>query len=102
MDKYSDFEFLGTHPMDFGEKNNDGTCSVSDVRKFNLQNMINNNKTENSLVLNLDKSNQSGSHWVCMFIDILLNKIYYWDSYGMDPDKEVFDFVNKIKNSVKK
>jgi hypothetical protein len=102
MEKHPEFEFLGTHPMDFAAKNSDGTCSVSDVCSFNLKDFINNNKTKIGLVLNLDKSHQSGSHWVCMFIDINLNKIYYWDSYGMEPEREVYNFSNKIKKQGQK
>ena len=95
-DKFNNFKFLGTHPMDFALKENN-QCSVSNLCKFNLSDMIKYNKEKLGLVLNLDKSHQSGSHWVCLFIDIKLKKIYYWDSYGVKPDKEVYDFVNEIK-----
>lgn len=95
-DKFSNFKFLGTHPMDFALKVNN-KCSVSNLCKFKLNDYISNNINKLGLVLNLDKSHQSGSHWVCLFVDIKLNKIYYWDSYGVKPDKEVYDFVNVIK-----
>ena len=101
IDKYDNFYFLGTHPMDFAEKNEDDSCKVSNICQFNLKEFIDQDIDKLGLVLNLDKSHQSGSHWVCIFIDIKLSNIYYWDSYGVKPEKEVFDFVNVIKTQGK-
>ena len=101
MTKFSNFYFLGTHPMDFAEKNSDNTCKVSELCKFSLSDFVNEGLNKLGLVLNLDKSHQSGSHWVCIFIDIDSNNIYYWDSYGVEPEKEVYDFVNTIKTQGK-
>ena len=44
--------------------------------------------TENEcLVLNTDNSENSGTHWTCLFIK--KNKLYYFDSFGFEPPLEV-------------
>ena len=96
MNKFNNFVYLGTVPMDFDDQKY-GRCLVSDICKFKLTDYINQNVDKLGVVFNLDKSHQSGSHWVCMFIDIKLNNIYYWDSYGVKPDNEVIKLANKIK-----
>lgn len=46
-----------------------------------------------ALVANLDRSNSSGSHWVCMYIQN--GKGEYFDSYGLAPMLDEFtDFLN--------
>ena len=44
------------------------------------------NKNE-CLILNIDHSNNNGTHWTCLFIK---NGVaYYFDSYGFEPPLEV-------------
>jgi Ulp1 family protease len=50
--------------------------------------------------MNLDKSNQPGSHWVAVYIDALKDKaIEYYDSYGRDPPKQ---FLKQLKALIEK
>ena len=42
-------------------------------------------------VLNLNLSNESGSHWTCWF-KINRDK-YYFDSFGLPPPKELVDYL---------
>jgi hypothetical protein len=44
------------------------------------------------LVLNLDHSNNDGTHWTCLFIKN--EEMYYFDSYGYPPPLEVEDYYN--------
>ena len=46
-----------------------------------------------SFIINLDKSSDPGSHFVCIYID--KEKLEYMDSYGMEP------FLPRIKNFVR-
>ena len=58
-------------------------------------------KGNKPIILNYQNSNQSGSHWVC------LNKNtgsgtkpgFYFDSYGIIPPKEVFEYLDDFKYS---
>lgn len=53
-------------------------------------------------ILNTDISNQPGKHWVALFVD--KNTIYYFDSYGGDPFKDVYlsRFIELVGNRRKK
>ena len=48
------------------------------------------NKIESGIV-NLDDSTGPGQHWVCYFINN--NESFYFDSYGLEPPNEVFDYL---------
>lgn len=57
-------------------------------------------KKRMGFVMNLDKSNQPGSHWVAVYIDADRDKsIEYYDSYGKEPPKS---FLKQIKSLVNK
>ena len=42
-------------------------------------------------VLNLNLSNESGSHWTCWFK--IKNHKYYFNSFGLPPPKELIDYL---------
>ena len=42
-------------------------------------------------VLNLNLSNESGSHWTCWFK--IKNDKYYFNSFGLTPPKELIDYL---------
>lgn len=54
-----------------------------------------------SLLINLDKENQKGSHWVGIFAEGLKKTIYYFDSYAMEPVKEVKNFLNEFPKIIR-
>lgn len=54
------------------------------------------------LVLNIDHSNNEGTHWTCLFIKY--DKLLYFDSYGFEPPLEVLEYYkgeNRFYNSFK-
>jgi len=56
------------------------------------------NKKKMGFVMNLDKSNKKGSHWVAVYIDTDKDRsVEYYDSYGDEPSK---DFMKKIKEVI--
>ena len=90
------FYFYGAVPMDFNK------CSVSNLCSFDLNSHLNNNKNKIGIVFNTDPSTKGGKHWISMYIDLggyNLNEpsIYYFDSYGKKPSKNVQRLINKIK-----
>ena len=95
--KYPTFEFIGPVPMDFDTKIGFGQCVIDELCKIDLQQLIEKNKTNIGVIFNLDKHTQQGSHWVAMHCSIDNNEIYYWDSYGMKPEKEVVILMNRLK-----
>lgn len=50
-------------------------------------------------VFNIDPSDKPGQHWVAMYIDTRKGheSIDYWDSYGVRPQKEIREYIKKLK-----
>lgn len=94
---YPHFKFLGVHPIDFMDRTQN-TCISPNMCNLKLSK----DKTHYGLVINLDRHNQSGSHWVSVFIDNTKNTIYYYDSVGNPPSKNIQDFVKYMNKTHKK
>jgi hypothetical protein len=98
--KYPTFKFFGASPIDFDLKNNTGSCVVNSLCKLNLRQLI---KGRNpsvdfiGVVFNLDKHNESGSHWVSLFVNIPKGEINFWDSFAVNPPPEVSALMKKIQ-----
>ena len=115
QEKHSHFAFLGVFPVDFalkhkGSKGNQNSnssqnnesayCIVQNMCNFNLQDLINNSKTSFGIILNLDRHDQPGSHWVALYCcwDPTSKKygICYYDSTGHKPPKAVATFMKTV------
>lgn len=92
------FYFSGVYPIDFFKY-----TDYPIIEFLNNKFKINNKKYDYfGLILNHDKRNMGGSHWVSMFVDIPKLTIYYYDSVGEKPKKlhyEFFDMLSKIVNT---
>ena len=88
--KYKDFKFLGTVPIDFDAISNLG---ISDL---NLGKLIKDGKSKIGLVFNLDESHQAGSHWVSFFSNLKEGQVYFFDSYGMRPEFRIRKFMRRV------
>ena len=87
---YKDFLFLGAIPNDFEE------VPILGLSNINFSNFVKNGKTKIGMVINLDKHDESGSHWVALYTDLINYKLYYFDSVGKKPGKRIKKFNNKI------
>ena len=98
---YTDFKFLGVHPLDFATKEN-GYCIGKNMCTFDIRNL--GKKKQFALVINLDYHNESGSHWVAIYCSLYPRKpnfgIYFYDSTGNPPLKEIEKFMSIIKENV--
>ena len=90
--KYNDFVFLGALPNDFEE------LPVLGLSNINFDDFVEDGKTKIGMVINLDTHNQSGSHWVALYTDLVKNQLYYFDSIGNKPGPRIKRFNNKILN----
>jgi hypothetical protein len=52
-------------------------------------------KKDFSCIINLEDSNEDGSHWVALYNDKNENFTEYFDSYGMKPALQTIRFVKK-------
>ena len=95
--KHPDFIFIGPVPIDFNYRISFGMCISNELCNFNLEKFINSGKKRLGVVFNLDPHYMSGSHWVAMFFDANTGGIYFFDSYGIKPKKEILQFMEIIK-----
>jgi len=97
---HADFHFIGPLPIDFQLYKN-GNCVGRyfdpSACPFQIDQFKKKNKERIGIVLNLDKHDEPGSHWVSLFIDFTREKICYYDSVGTAPPSEIWAFVDFLK-----
>jgi hypothetical protein len=103
-EKYKDFWFIGVFPIDFAEKDEYGYCVSPDMCSFDVAKVLERKKKRFGMVLNLDRHDQSGSHWVSVYCGLDPKKpnfgIYYYDSVAYPPPKQVASFLRLIEKQV--
>ena len=100
--KYPNFRFLGASPIDYDTKIYNNDCVWDDLCKFNLKNELDNNITKIGVVFNLDKHDKPGSHWVAVYIDTKKKEIYFFCSYGSNPNRQTNKFCKNVQKQAKK
>jgi len=94
---YPDFVFLGAVPIDCP------TLSFCQLHNIDLKKMYKNGIRQVGIIFNLDRHNQSGSHWTAFFIDLKkYMDVTYYDSYGQEASAEIKSFANKVMKDIKK
>ena len=88
--KYKDFKFMGAVPIDFDDLPQLGIkdLDLSDVEKEGISKL--------GFVFNLDEHYKSGSHWVGLYSDLKENQVYFFDSYGIAPDRRIRKLMRKL------
>ena len=64
-------------------------------------------ETKIGIVFNTDPSTKDGQHWISLYMDLGKHNndfpgIYYFDSFGRKPPKEIKDLIKKTQNQGKK
>lgn len=99
------YAFLGVFPIDFVEEDKFGRCLYSHLCSIDMQKYINKKINYLGLITNMDKHDQSGSHWTSTFIIIdPLNKSYgahYYDSVARPIPLKIKKFIYSVKNKLK-
>jgi|UniRef100_A0A6C0IML6 hypothetical protein len=95
---YPNFKFIGPTPIDFDSKPYllDNSCVWKDLCNIQLKDYIHNKIDKIGIIFNLDKHDQSGSHWVSMFINLKQKFIYYFDSAVNPIPPEIIALKNKL------
>lgn len=108
LEKYSNaekyqYKYLGTKPIDFAVKQNN-TCSFDSDCRVDISALIKNKYKYAGMVLNLDKHNESGSHWVSLFICLDPKSktygIYYYDSVSESMPNIVLQYIKDIQQQL--
>ena len=88
--KYKDFKFLGAVPMDFNN------LDVLGINKLDLKDLYNKGIKRIGIIFNLDEHWQSGSHWVAGFADLEKGQSFFYDSYGVAPDRRARELLRRF------
>jgi hypothetical protein len=95
------YTFLGVFPIDFTVASVNGVCLYSEFCNINIKDYIKHGKRFIGFITNLDKHDESGSHWTSTFIviDPILQTYgaYYYDSTGNDIPSYLNNFLQDIK-----
>ena len=92
--KYPDFIFLGTVPIDF-------ETHLDDFKNIDFSDIEKHGKHKLGMIINLDRHDQSGSHWVSLFSDLQKGSIYFSDSTGTEPNEQISHFIQRIYKYIK-
>lgn len=98
-DKDKTFEYLATTPVDYDYivDKSTNTCYEEILCKFDLKSSIASGKYKYAAVFNLDKHDESGSHWISLFINTQLGIIMFFDSANGSIPAEVAEFIKNVK-----
>lgn len=110
MKQYEDsdkqFKFMGVFPIDFAAKTKSGSCIAQQMCEMDLKKLWKQKIKKIGMVFNTDKHNESGSHWISLFIGLNPKGknfgVFYYDSVAMKPQKEIQVFMQKIKKEIAK
>ncbi len=94
--KYPDFKFIGAFPIDFAELTN------LPINNINFDEMLKKNIIRYGVIFNTDPHYKGGAHWISLYFDLKKKQIYFSDSVGNEPDKEIQQYINKIDEYIKK
>lgn len=97
---YKNFEFIGPTPIDFDTKlpEKGEKCVWEELCNLSLEKKWKEGKDKIGIIFNLDKHDQSGSHWVSLFVDLKDRFIFYYDSAGND----IPDEIDKLRERLMK
>jgi hypothetical protein len=94
---HKDFDFMGPSPINFNTRKMYGECVWEELCKFNLAKFMKKGKKKLGIIFNTDPDYKPGQHWISMFVNIPKKKIFFFDSTGDPPPKEVKHLMNEIK-----
>jgi len=79
--KYFDFYYLGTMPSDFYK------YIPVNFKKILSSPLV-------GIIFNLDTFYDTGSHWTSLYIDNKKYEMFYFDSFGKEPNKYIYKFIS--------
>lgn len=108
-EKFPTFEFLGPSPSDYSAPKLAGMCVWEELCHFNLKKYVDSGTNKIGVIFNTDPHTEYGAHWVSLFINIdagngagngatnkANNFIFFFDSTGDRPQKEIREFIKTV------
>ena len=96
-EKNSNYKYLGAVPIDFDKKLSPGFCVINELCNLNIKKLYLSGIRYIGAVFNLDPHDKPGSHWVSLFINLINGGIYFFDSYGHKPPKQVSILMERVR-----
>jgi hypothetical protein len=98
---YPSFSFIGPSPIDFDKKKLFGQCVWNELCNFNLESYIKKGKNKIGIIFNTDPHYLDGSHWICLFVNVKKNFIFFFDSNADRTPTQIIKLVKKIQKQAK-
>ena len=100
---YSYFAFIGPSPIDYNTKLEDDNCVCPKLCNINIETYLHPKDgkspiTKLGIVFNLDPHYKRGSHWVALFVDMVEDFIFYFDSTAAKIPKLIRQLVKTIQS----
>lgn len=104
-EEFPSFKFLGVHPIDFAARTTyNNQCISPVICSLDVKLSIKNKKTKIGIVFNLDRHDQSGSHWVTLVCELSIEDknfgCHYIDSTGAPVPPQIYTLMLNIKDQV--
>ena len=99
---YPCFRFIGPTPIDFDKHLYNDKCVWDDLCNFDIGNFIKDGISKIGIIFNTDPHDKSGAHWISLFINLKKKFIFFFDSNGTKPPKEVKEFCNRVVSQAMK
>ena len=99
---YPEFQLLGPTVLDYDFVEDDGACVEEDVCHFKLDDLLQQKKTMLSIIFNLSKHDEPGTHWTTLFVDCNNKFIYYYDSALNPVPAQITKFRKEIMRQGKR
>ena len=96
--KHKHFKFGGAIPRDVLKIKYPLMNTNIIIKDLELRDLLDKNKYILAYIYNLDESWQSGSHWVALYCNFKTCEIYFFDSYGIRPHKDIRNMIRKLAN----
>lgn len=98
---HPDFAFLGVHPRDFADLDH---ASGAAMREVPIKEYLATGIRHAGAIMNLDKNDQAGSHWVACFLSLDPTRpmygAYYYDSVARPPPQEIATWMVNLRDRV--
>ena len=99
------FHFVGTFPIDFGNKTGkDGTCVSEEICHLNISKERAKGRTRLGFVFNTDPHTKGGQHWIAAYVGTDPKDknygVYYYDSVAKPTPPQIRRFMQRITRMV--
>ena len=96
-DAYPCFRFLGPSPINYSQILEDGVSVWPEIAELNVKQLMKEGIFKIGFVFNTHPHYKEGEHWISVFVNLKEKYIFFMDSNGVQPPKQVRALVSEIK-----